>query len=382
MTFDPSPKPPISSETIEHFVRLTEPLCPDLTRYRKRLETIWNARWFTNNGTQVVELETALKRLLKLKDYTVCSSGTTALQIALKTLDVRGEVILPPLSFPATLTPLLWQDLTPVFADVNEKLLIDPESIERLITPDTGAILGVHLFGNLCDFEAIQDIAERYQLKVIYDAAHAFGAEIHGEPIADLGDATIHSFHATKLFHTAEGGGLAFNKLSLHKAAAQLRNFGFTGEHRVESPGINGKMSELHAALGLEVLDLVDEEARKRRDLYDYYSTQLRSNERVKILSPNDEGTRFSQFFALLLDDARITETAFQRLREQNILARRYPLPILSNLGFTRSLPSASPTLLPKANDLAQRVICLPFYGDLFKETADRICEIVEAATT
>lgn len=379
MKFDSqSPDPLISSDSMDHYIRLTEPLCPDLDSYRKRLETIWTNRWFTNNGAQVRALEVELTRFLKLKKYTICSSGTTALQIALKALDIEGEVIMTPLSFPATLTPLLWQNLTPVFADVNDRLLIDPEAIERLITPNTKAILGVHLLGNLCDFEAIQDIANRYQLKVIYDAAHAFGTEADGRMIAELGDATFHSFHATKLFHTAEGGGIAFQKSAMHEKAERLRNFGFLDENCVVQPGINGKMSELHAALGLEVLKLIAGEIRKRRSLYDHYCSRLQSHDGIEILSPHYEEARCIQFFAIKLATAQITDTVFQRLRDQQILARRYTLPILSNLGFTKSLPSASPESLPKANDLAYRVLCLPFYGNLPLEVANKICDIVK----
>ena len=251
------------ASNLKDYVRLTVPLCPDLNTYRERLSQIWSDQWFTNNGLQLQELETALAQFLNIDQYTVCSSGTIALQIALRALNLEGEVIITPLSFPASLTPLLWQNLTPVFADVNDRLLINPEEIERKITSKTSAILGVHLFGNLCDFEAIQDIADRYQLKVIYDAAHAFGIEINKHPIAELGDATFHSFHATKLFHTAEGGGIVFANKTLHETAAQLRNFGILDENQVELPGINGKMSELHAAMGLEVLRMVDAEGAK-----------------------------------------------------------------------------------------------------------------------
>ena len=373
---------PISKiSNLKDYIRLTIPLCPDLDAYRERLTRIWSDQWFTNNGSQANELESTLARFLNIDRYTICSSGTTALQIALKTLEIEGEVIITPLSFPATLTPLLWQNLTPVFADVDDRLLIHPEEIERKITPKTRAIIAVHLFGNLCDFEAIQDIADRYQLKVIYDAAHAFGTEVKGQSITELGDATIHSFHATKLFHTAEGGGIAFTHKTFHETAARLRNFGFLNENQVELPGINGKMSELHAALGLEVMTMVDEEARKRRTLYARYCSRLQTNNLVEVLSPDCKDVRFSQFFAIKLADAGVTETVFQKLRAQKILARRYPLPILSNLGFTRSLPSASPDKLPRANELAPRIICLPFYGDLPGDTADHICDIVNSAS-
>ena len=245
-------------------IYITRPLLPNLENVNRKMSEIWESKWLTNNGVQHKKLENELKNYLNVEHLSLFNNGTLALLLGLKSLDLKGEVITTPFTFPATVQALDWNGLTPVFCDIDpETLTIDATKIESLITEKTSAILGVHVFGNPCDVEKIQTIADKYQLKVIYDGAHAFGTKIDGKPISSYGDMTMFSFHATKLFNTVEGGALAFKDEKLAEKLELLKNFGLAGPDEVVLSGLNAKMNEIQAAIGLEVLKLVDEERAK-----------------------------------------------------------------------------------------------------------------------
>ena len=263
-------------------IYVTRPLLPDLKNYQNRLDKIWNSQWLTNFGKQHLELENKIKNYLKVPHTSLVSSGTMGLLLTLKALDIKGEVITTPFTFAATSNVLLWCGIKPIFCDINSSdMTIDVQKIENLITPKTTAILGVHVYGNPCDVYEIKKIAQKHNLKVIYDAAHAFGTEINGIGIGNFGDATVFSFHATKLFHTIEGGCVSTRFKKTNKKINLLRNFGILNEEEVVLPGINGKLNEFQAAMGLETFKLLKEERLKREKISKIYINKLGSNPEI-----------------------------------------------------------------------------------------------------
>lgn len=362
-------------------VYVTRPLLPDLSEYAAKLAEVWSSGWLTNAGRMHEELEGALSRLLRAPGLSLFNNGTIALLTACRALELKGEVITTPFTFPATPHVVAWSGATPVFCDVDPRTLtIDAAKIESLITPKTSAILGVHVYGMPCDVAAIQKIADRHGLKVLYDGAHAFGAEIDGRPIADFGDMTMFSFHATKLFHTAEGGALAPRDPALKARIDLLKNFGIMNETDVALPGINGKMNELQAALGLVVLRGLDEERRARAAVAALYRERLGVLEGLTCFSL-PAGVRDSlQYFVVRVDAARAGATRdalYAKLREYNVVARRYFYPLCSDQPCYRDLPSARPERLPAARLAASEVLALPFYGALKARDAERICDVI-----
>jgi len=373
-----SPRPPAFAEPV--FV--TRPLLPPLGRYAERLQAVWASGWLTNGGAQHEALERALSEHLGCPQLSLFNNGTIAMVVACQALRLSGEVITTPFTFPATPHVLQWNGITPVFADVDpETMNIDPRAIEPLVTGRTTGILGVHVYGTPCRVDAIDRIARFYGLKVVYDAAHAFGAEIDGAPIGGFGDATMFSFHATKLFHTAEGGALAVHDPELKRRIDLLKNFGILDENRVVMPGINGKMSELSAALGLEVLGLVEAERGERARVAAIYLERLARHPGVRALRPPANVRDSLQYFVVRVDASRTGVTRdelHERLREFNIVTRKYFQPLCSEYSCYRHLPSAQPSQLPVATRLAGEVLCLPLYGALTDDDVHRICDAID----
>jgi dTDP-4-amino-4,6-dideoxygalactose transaminase len=361
-------------------IRLTRPLLPRLSDFVSLLEEIWGEGWLTNRGNQLQLLERRLKRTLQCENLSLFCNGTMALMLGLKALHLTGEVITTPFTFPATVHAIDWAGLTPVFADIDsETLCIDPRSVEEAITERTSAILAVHVFGVPCDVSALEKIARKYGLRLIYDAAHAFGVEINGIPIGSFGEMSMFSFHATKLFHTAEGGCLIYGDPSLRRKMDLLHNFGIEAEDEVNSSGINGKMNELQAALGLCVLDLVKEESMRRNAIADRYLANLRDAHGIRPVVPGENVLQSYQYMPILIGRSatRSRDEVFSSLRERKILARRYFRPLCSKIDCYSSLASARTKNLPRAEKVEAQILCLPMHGDLTPEDVDLVCETI-----
>jgi dTDP-4-amino-4,6-dideoxygalactose transaminase len=362
-------------------IYVTRPLLPPLPELVRRLEDIWSARWLTNAGAQHVELEAALRAYLNVPELSLFNNGTIALLAALRALDLKGEVVTTPFTFPATPHAVAWLGLTPVFADIDPvRLTLSPEAVERAITPRTMAILGVHVYGVPCDVEGLQAVADRHGLRVIYDAAHAFGTRVGGRSIGLFGDITMFSFHATKLFHTAEGGALAMRDPVLRRCVDRLKNFGIADQEHVEMPGINGKMNELQAALGLAVLACVPDELERRRAVARAYRSRLAHVPGITFtpaLAPDEDSL---QYCAIRIDEqvfGRSRDSVQEELKKFNVFTRKYFYPLCSDYPCYRDLPSADASRLPVAVRAVREVLCLPAYGTLPVESVNVICDIV-----
>ena len=365
-------------------IYITRPILPKLDEINNHLQEIWEAQWLTNNGRQHMLLEQRLLDVLKVSYLSLFNNGTIALMVACQSLRLAGEVITTPFSFPATPHVLTWNGIKPIFCDIDPVTMnINADKIESMITPQTTAILAVHVFGTPCDTGRIQEVADRYGLSVIYDAAHAFGVEIKGKGIGTYGNISMFSFHATKLFHTAEGGALTFNDKDLKPRIDLLKNFGIKNEEEVIMPGINGKMNELQAALGLVVLDYIEEEKRKRKVLFETYREGLKDVE--GIYPAVDDGPAIKHSYQYLV--IRIDEKAFgasrdyvcDELQKYNVFARKYFYPLCSDYACYKSLPSSNPYNLPVANKVAREVLTLPFYGGLTQDDVVNICNILKS---
>ncbi len=359
---------------------VTQPTLPSLDEFVKSLEEIWESKWLTNNGKFHQELESELCKYLGVKYCSLFSNGTLALIVGLQSLRITGEVITTPYSFVATTHSLHWNGIKPVFCDINEHdFNINPNKIEALITPQTTAILPVHVYGNPCNFEKIGKIADTYGLKVLYDAAHAFGVNINGQSILNNGDMSILSFHATKVFSTIEGGAIITNDKKLKERIDYLKNFGFADEVTVVAPGINAKMNEVQAAFGLLHLKNIESEILKRKAIAITYRNQLENINGIKTY--NDfEGVKhnYSYFPVLIQKDFHKTRNeVYQLLKEHNIFSRRYFYPLISQFPTYKELPSSSSNNLPIAEKITEEILCLPIYGDLKPEQVDKIVQLI-----
>lgn len=353
-------------------IPVTKTYLPNIKKYQEYVERIFASNQLTNNGTLVRELESKLKDYLGVPYLVLVSNGTLALQLAYKLLELKGDVITTPFSFVATTSSLIWGGLKPVFSDINpETLNIDVTKIEEKVTKDTSCILPVHVFGNPCEVDRIQKIADRHNLKVIYDAAHAFGTDYKGKSIFNFGDVSIVSFHATKLFHTIEGGAIIMQNEELYKKAKQLINFGFGSNGIPEVLGINAKMNEFQAAMGLCVLDDIDIIHSKREQVHKYYQDRLGSISDIDLVSFNQLGTKNYSYFPIILKNEEIVVRVKEALEEQEIFPRRYFYPSLDGLPFVDSPP------MEVAGEMANRILCLPMYGELSKSIIDEICHII-----
>jgi dTDP-4-amino-4,6-dideoxygalactose transaminase len=364
-------------------IYITRPILPKIKEVSDKLEEIWAAKWLTNNGHQHELLENRIKKYLKVPYLSLFNNGTSALMVACQSLGLKGEVITTPFTFPATPHVLTWNNITPVFCDIDPVTMnIDPKRIGSLITKETKGILAVHVFGTPCDVTKIQEIADNYGLKVVYDAAHAFGTEINGRGIGTYGNISMFSFHATKLFHTAEGGALTFNDRNLKPYIDLLKNFGIKNEEEVIMPGINGKMNEIQAALGLVIQKYVDKERRKRGALAKAYRKRL---EQIKGISYLEElpGVKNSQQYFVIRIDQRIfgrsRDYVYDRFKEYNVYSRKYFYPLCSNYSCYRHLGSSDPKNLPMANKVVSEVLSLPFYGMLSISDVEKICDILKS---
>ncbi|RPH42567.1 MAG: DegT/DnrJ/EryC1/StrS family aminotransferase [Burkholderiales bacterium] len=363
-------------------VYVTKPWLPPLEAFIPYLEQIWDNRVLTNSGPFHQRFEQALAEHLGVEHLSLFSNGTLALVTALQALRISGEVITTPYSFVATAHSLLWNGIKPVFVDVDPVTLnLDPARIEAAITPQTTAIMPVHCYGRPCDVEAIQRIADIYNLRVIYDAAHAFGVRgTMGNPL-DYGDMSALSFHATKVFNTFEGGAIVCRDAKAKTRIDHLKNFGFVDETTVVAPGINGKMNEFSSALGLLQLQHVDEAIRRRREIARAWLAGLADVRGIRCLQAGQLDSTNNGYFPVMVEpEYPIDRDAlYQRLKDAGIHPRRYFYPLISEFPMYRGLPSAAPNNLPVATAAARRVLCLPIYPDLEPSVIERACELIAA---
>ena len=363
-------------------IYVTRPMLPDLKEFQKQLEEIWDSKWLSNGGPKHQQLEEEIRSLLKVPAVSLFNNGTIALMVAVNSLRLFGEVITTPFTFPATSHVLNWNGISPIFCDIDDKTMnIDAAKIEQMITPRTTGILAVHVFGTPCDVNRIQEIAGVYGLKVVYDAAHAFNTQIDGTGIGNFGDVSMFSFHATKLFHTAEGGALTCKDPSLKQRIDLLKNFGIKNEEEVMLTGINGKMNEIQAALGLINLRCMEGERVKRQKIKEIYYQLLGNIEGITLRNLPDNIQSSHQYFVIRIDQAkfgRSRDEVYALLKEYNVIARKYFYPLCSDYPGYRHIPSAAPANLPVANKVVKECLCLPFYGGLDLSSATKICEIVK----
>jgi dTDP-4-amino-4,6-dideoxygalactose transaminase len=368
------------TEHHESPIYVTQPALPPLEEFIPYLEEIWKNKWLTNNGPFHQQFESALCEYLGVSHISLFTNGTLALLTALQSLRITGEVITTPYSFVATAHSLLWNGIKPVFVDIDPvSLNIDPEKIEAAITPHTTAIMPVHCYGHPCDVERIQEIADNYGLKVIYDAAHAFGVRCQGNSVLNHGDLSVLSFHATKVFNTFEGGAIICKDEKTKKHIDHLKNFGFVNDVTVVAPGINGKMSEINAAFGLLQLKGIDEAIQKRRKIDAQYRQGLSRIPGIHCLNDTGEKTANYAYFPILVraDYPLSRDALYNKLHENGIYARRYFYPLISDFPMYRGMPSAAQENLSVAKKIAAQVICLPIYPALPSETVDRIIQLI-----
>lgn len=368
-------------EPFENPVLVTRPLLPDMEQVMEKLKQVWESGQLSNNGQMARTLEKMLGSYLKAENLSLFSNGTVALQLACRVLDLSGEVITTPFTFAATPHALIWNHLTPVFCDVeNETLNMDPQCIEELITEKTTAIVPVHVYGNPCNIEKIQEIADKHGLKVLYDAAHAFGVEVGGSPIGSFGDISMFSFHATKIYHTVEGGALVFNRPGWKERADRLRNFGIQSEERVLEPGTNGKMNELQAVVGLLVLELVEEEIQNRKRVTGLYRQALKDIPGLSLFKDLPGVKHNYAYFVVRIDSTDFGHTrdeVYEELKKYNVFARKYFYPLCSQFDCYRELPGVPGDRLPVAEKAAGEVLALPMHGRMHAEVIEKIGLII-----
>ena len=363
-------------------ITVTSPLLPDLQDFTKYLEDIWNKKWVTNNGFYHKELEKKLAEYLKVGHLSLFTNGTLPLITALQALEIKGEVITTPYSFVATTHSLWWNGIKPVFVDIDPKTCnLDPEKIEAAITEKTTAIMPVHCYGTPCDVKKIQAIADKYHLKVIYDAAHAFGVEINGKSILEYGDMSTLSFHATKVYNTLEGGALIVKDEETKKQVDFLKNFGFAGETTVVAPGINSKMDEVRAAYGLLNLKIVDAAIEARRAVAEFYRENMKDVKGIRMMEEMPGVKSNYSYFPIFVDEKEYgmsRDALYFKMQDDNIFGRRYFYPLISTFSTYRDLPSAKPENLPVATRIANEVICLPLHHELKQEEIENIVRIIK----
>ncbi len=363
----------------EELITVTKPDLPDLERYVEYLKKIWASRWLTNNGELVQLLEERLKEYLKVKNLVLISNGTLALHIALKALNLKGEVITTPFTFAATTNVILWEGLTPVFADIDpETFNIDPDDVEKKITDKTSTILAVHVYGNPCHVEELQKIANKYNLKLIYDAAHAFGVEYKGQSVLNYGDISTLSFHATKVFHTIEGGAIVVRDENLLEKIKLLRNHGIKSEEEVILPGTNAKMNEFQAAMGLCNLENIDEKIQRRKMLYEFYKEELSDldvNFQKIIASKYNHA-----YMPVLFKNKKTRDKVYSELIKNGIKPRRYFYPLTSKFDYFKKQGENITEKYKFKNclDISNRVLCLPMYSTLEVGVVEKIVNIIK----
>lgn len=365
----------------EKQITVTSPLLPDLEEFNALLQEIWSSKWITNNGSFHKQLEKELAEYLKVPYISLFTNGTLPLLTALQALRVTGEVITTPYSFVATTHSIWWNGCKPVFADIDPATgNIDPDAIEAAITNKTTAIMPVHVYGKPCDTKRIQDIADKYGLKVIYDAAHAFGVEVNGESILTAGDMSTLSFHATKVYNTLEGGALIMHDAETKKRIDYLKNFGFAGETEVVAPGINSKVDEVRAAYGILNLRQVNAAIEARRQVALKYREALRPVDGITFMDDMPGVKHNYSYFPIFVDAEQYGMTRdelYEKMRSHNVLGRRYFYPLISTFSTYKGLDSARPENLPNAHKMADSVICLPMHHELSDEDINRVLELI-----
>ena len=366
---------------MEKSITVTSPLLPDLEDFYRSLQEIWDCKWITNNGSFHQRLEAALCSYLKVPYISLFTNGTLPLLTALQALRITGEVITTPYSFVATTHSIWWNGCKPVFVDIDPTTgNLDPNRIEEAITPKTTAIMPVHVYGQPCDTKAIKEIADMYGLRVIYDAAHAFGVEKDGESILKAGDLTTLSFHATKVFNSIEGGALVMKDAETKKRIDYLKNFGFSDEITVVGPGINSKMDEVRAAYGLLNLEKIDVAIAARKKVAEMYRNALKNVAGISFFK-DLSGIRYNySYFPVFVDAKRYgmsRDGLYFKMKKYGVLGRRYFYPLISSFSTYRNLPSASPENLPNANKMADSVICLPIHHDLSIDDINRVISCI-----
>jgi dTDP-4-amino-4,6-dideoxygalactose transaminase len=353
-------------------INVTKTYLPDKEKYLNYIDEIYKNGWLTNNGPMVISLQRKLEEFLGVKNLLLVTNATLALQVAYKLLQLKNEVITTPFSFVATSSSLVWEGLTPVYSDINAKSFnLDPKLIKKHISNRTSAILATHVFGNACEVDGIASIAKENDLKVIYDAAHAFGVDYKGKSLLSYGDISIISFHATKLFHTIEGGALIINDDTLYEEAKLMINFGIDGPDSVKSLGINAKMNEFQAAMGLAVLDDIPAIIHNREKISKRYREELLDHGVFQ--EQNPDGTENYSYFPLLFDSEQKLLDIQKKLNSNQIFPRRYFYPSLDELPYNESND-----IMPISRDIARRILCLPIYQDLDFDDQTSIIDIIK----
>lgn len=362
-------------------ILVTTPLMPDFDNFTESLKKVWESRWLTNNGLMHQKLEKELQKYLGVPFISLYSNGTLALLAAIQALQLKGEVITTPYSFVATSHALWWHNCTPVFVDIDKKTCnIDVSKIEEAITEKTSAIMPVHVYGNPCNDEVIKDIAARHNLKVIYDAAHAFNVKKDNYSILNYGDLSVLSFHATKTYSTVEGGAVICHTEAMKHHLDNLKNFGFRGETVIEEPGINAKMNEIQATYGLATLPLVEQAIENRKEVAHIYRRGLSKVSGLTMLEEEDGVSYNYSYFPVFIDEnifGMSRDKLYEKLKNENIFGRRYFYPLISNFAPYKNLSSANEKNLKVANEVAESVICLPMHHDLNKQDVERIIKSI-----
>ena len=364
-------------------ILVTRPVFPKIEEVTEKLRDIWKTKWLTNNGSQHYMLERELEKFLKVPYLSLFNNGTIALMVAIQSLRLQGDVITTPFTFAATPHVLSWNNIQPIFCDIDEETMnIDADKIESMITPHTTAILAVHVFGTPCNVEKIQQVADYYGLKVVYDAAHAFGVEIDGNGIGNFGDISMFSFHATKVYHTLEGGALVHKNKNLKQRVDLLKNFGIKNEDEVVMSGINGKLDEVRAGIGRIMLNYVEAEQAKRRQLHKIYDAELSAVDGIKLMPKCNENVKLNyQYYVIRIDEkvfGKSRDEVYNELKKYNVYPRKYFHPLCSEYTCYRQLNSSSVENLPVANVIGRQVLSLPMYGELSADDVRKICAIIK----
>ncbi len=353
-------------------IHVTRPSLPPLKNYNKILQEVWKSGILTHHGPKVQQLEKELLKVLHLKHMTVVTNGTIALQLAIRALNLKGEIITTPFTWVATVSAIRWEGCQPVLADVDPSTFnIDPQEIEKRITKKTSAILAVHTLSNPCDLKGIQKIADKYKLKVIYDAAHAMFVNVNKRSILEYGDISATSFHATKIFQTGEGGACVTTDAKLAERLQRLRFFGYDDTKNIVDDGMNGKTTEVHAALGLTLLPLMKKVLADRKEKYMFYMEKLKKSPYITFQKFDPDSYNFS-YLPILLTDERMLLRCTAALNKQNIFPRRYFYPSLNTVKLFKTRHK-----FPVAEDLASRILCLPLYYDLSRKDIEKVCAVI-----
>jgi len=358
-------------------ILVTKSSIPDLDEYVEEIKALWETRWLTNMGVKHQLLEEKLREYLNTENITLFVNGHLALESIIQAMDLKGEVITTPFTFVSTTHAIVRSGLKPIFCDIKkDDYTIDTSKIENLITEKTSAIIPVHVYGNICDYKEIERIAKKYNLKVIYDAAHAFGETVDGINVSNLGDASMFSFHATKVFHTVEGGGVTFQEDNLYNKFASLRQFGMNQEHEIIDVGTNAKMNEFQAAMGICNLRHVDDEIEKRKKVVEHYRERLSDIKGIKLNKEKENVKSNYAYFPVLFDGYKANrDEIFEKLKKNNIMARKYFYPLTNNVECYKDRFDVNKT--PVAKYVADRILTLPLYADLELSDVDRICDII-----